>query len=67
MIVVKGAFVVIFFFIVNWPRLDELNKTLVDFQSPLIACYMQKGAHNIGPLGTRSLPPRDLKTCHMRT
>ena len=28
---------------------------------------MNKGAHNIGPPGTRSLPPRELKTCHVVT
>ena len=32
-----------------------------------LTCYRPKDAYNIGPPGTRSLPPSDLKTCQVVT
>ena len=46
------------------PCSDEFHNTLVAFKSPSIDLLPP---YNIGPPGSRSLPPSDLKTCQVVT
>ena len=41
-----------YFLMVDGPRLDKFNATLVASQgpSPLLTCYSHKGAHSMKPL-----------------
>ena len=63
----KGLLLKNSFLVAYRPCSDEFHNTLVASERPPLTCYRHKDAYNIGPPGSRSLPPTDLKTCQVVT